>query len=51
MRAIAEHGHFEISGDSEVLKPLDELLAGFVQQQRMKLPGTEYVPCYKVVER
>jgi hypothetical protein len=28
---------------------LDELLSAFVAQQRMKLPGTAYVPCYRVV--
>jgi hypothetical protein len=28
---------------------LDELLASFVAQGRMKLPGTAYVPCYRVV--
>jgi hypothetical protein len=29
--------------------PLDALLASFVAQQRMKLPGTEYTPCYKII--
>jgi hypothetical protein len=29
---------------------LDELLAGFVAQQRMKLPGSAYVPCYRIVK-
>jgi len=28
---------------------LDDLLASFVAQQRMKLPGTAYVPCYRIV--
>ncbi|HEB94436.1 MAG TPA: LOG family protein [Gammaproteobacteria bacterium] len=49
IRAIEEHGHFEIRGDAEILQPLDELLESFVQQQRMKLPGKQYVPCYKVI--
>jgi hypothetical protein len=31
------------------MQPLDELLTSFVKQHRMKLPGREYVPCYKVV--
>jgi len=49
LRAIEEHGHFEIHGDPEIMAMLDELLASFADQGRMKLPGTEYVPCYRVV--
>jgi len=52
MRAIAEHGPFEIDGDPQIMRALDKMLAGFVAQQRMKLPGgTAYVPCYKVKVR
>lgn len=49
IRAIEKHGHFEISGDNEIMQPVDELLAAFVSQQRMKLPGKAYIPCYKIV--
>lgn len=49
IRAIEEHGHFEIRGDKSILEPLDKLLESFVKQQRMKLPGSQYVPCYKIV--
>ncbi|MEO1888082.1 MAG: pyrimidine/purine nucleotide monophosphate nucleosidase domain-containing protein, partial [Methyloprofundus sp.] len=49
IRAIEKHGHFEISGDKEVMQPVDALLAAFVSQKRMKLPGTTYIPCYKIV--
>ena len=49
IRAIEEHGHFEIRGDNKIMQPLDQLLQSFVDQQRMKLPGREYIPCYKVV--
>jgi hypothetical protein len=28
---------------------LDELLTGFVAQGRMKLPGSAYRPCYRLV--
>ena len=49
IRAIEQYGHFEISGDKEVMEPVDALLASFVSQQRMKLPGKTYVPCYKIV--
>ena len=47
--AIEQHGHFELNGDHEIMQPMDELLAAFVDQKRMKLPGTEYVPCYKII--
>ena len=50
MRAIKQHGPFLIRGDGEVMQALDALLASFVGQQRMKLPGgTAYVPCYRVL--
>jgi len=48
MRAIAEHGPFVIDGDPEIMRALDRMLTSFVEQQRMKLPGTAYVPCYRV---
>jgi len=44
--AIEKHGHFEISGDASVMDPVDTLLATFVAQERMKLPGKVYKPCY-----
>jgi len=46
IRAIEEHGLFEIHGDPEIMALMDDLLASFVEQQRMKLPGKEYAPCY-----
>jgi len=49
IRAIEEHGHFEIRGDAAIMARLDELLSSFVSQQRMKLPGSVYTPCYKVI--
>ena len=49
IRSIEKHGLFEISGDPEIMKQMDALLKSFVEQQRMKLPGTEYVPCYKII--
>lgn len=51
LRAIAKHGLFEINGDPDIMEPLDALLAAFVKDQRMKLPGTDYKPCYKVVAK
>ena len=49
IRTIERHGPFEIVGDLAITGMLDELLASFVAQGRMKLPGTAYVPCYRVV--
>ncbi len=48
--AIEKHGHYELRGDSEIMEPMDALLSAFVEQKRMKLPGTEYVPCYKIIK-
>lgn len=50
IRAIEEHGHFEIRGDARIMGPMDALLASFVGQQRMKLPGKEYIPCYRIIK-
>lgn len=50
IRSIEEHGHFEIRGDAEIMEPMDELLASFVAQHRMKLPGKEYIPCYRIIK-
>ncbi|MDQ1363390.1 MAG: pyrimidine/purine-5-nucleotide nucleosidase, partial [Pseudomonadota bacterium] len=49
IRAIEEHGHFEIRGEKIIMQSLDKLLESFVRQHRMKLPGKAYVPCYKIV--
>ena len=49
IRAIEQHGHFEIRGDAAIMDPMDALLSSFVDQHRMKLPGKEYVPCYRVI--
>lgn len=50
IRAIEEHGHFEIRGDRTIMEPMDTLLASFVEQHRMKLPGKAYTPCYKIIK-
>jgi predicted Rossmann-fold nucleotide-binding protein len=50
IRAIERHGHFEIHGDRTIMEPMDALLNAFVEQHRMKLPGTKYVPCYRVIK-
>lgn len=45
---IEANGPFEISGSSEIMRLLDELLGAFVAQQRMKLAAA-YRPCYRVI--
>ena len=49
IRAIEAHGPFEIRGDRDIMKRLDELLAACVEQGRMRLPGKPYEPCFRVV--
>ncbi len=50
IKAIRKHGPFTISGESRIMELMDKLLASFVEQQRMKLPGSTYVPCYKIAK-
>ncbi|MDN7123539.1 nucleotide 5'-monophosphate nucleosidase PpnN [Pseudidiomarina terrestris] len=49
IRAIRAKGVFEIHGEREMMRKLDVLLQAFVEQGRMKLPGSVYYPCYRVV--
>jgi predicted Rossmann-fold nucleotide-binding protein len=49
VRAIREHGPFEIHSAPEIADSLDALLTGFVANNRMKLPGGQaYEPCYRL---
>ena len=48
IQAIERFGPYKIHGDSRMMQQMDELLQGFVEQQRMKLPGSAYVPCYEI---
>ena len=50
IRAVEQHGDFEIRGETSILGPLDALLTSFVAQQRMKLPGKTYKPCYRIIK-
>ncbi|MDX1342431.1 MAG: nucleotide 5'-monophosphate nucleosidase PpnN [Reinekea sp.] len=47
--AIEKYGPYEIHGDPDIMEPFDELLNSFVAQERMKLPGSKYIPCYRVI--
>ncbi len=48
IKAIEEHGPFQLSGDKEIMQMMDQLLQDFIAQHRMKLPGSTYVPCYEI---
>lgn len=50
IRAIEQHGHFEIQGDADIMQRMDTLLTSFVEQTRMKLPGEAYQPCYRIIK-
>jgi len=47
VRAVREHGPFQLTGDPALMSKMDELLRSFVTQGRMKLEG-EYTPCYQI---
>ncbi len=48
LHQIDKKGPFVIDGDPLIMRALDALLRSFVAQHRMKLPGREYVPCYRI---
>lgn len=50
IRSIEQFGHFELTGDPDLMESIDALLTSFVLQQRMKLPGKLYVPCYRIIK-
>ena len=45
---IEQQGPFTINGSAKLMGMLDDLLASFVEQQRMKISGGDYQPCYRV---
>lgn len=49
-KQIEEHGIYKISGDKKLMAKLDVLLQSFVEQKRMKLPGSEYTPVFEVIK-
>jgi NAD(P)-dependent dehydrogenase (short-subunit alcohol dehydrogenase family) len=44
-----KHGPFQINGSRRIMRLLDDLLAAFVKQKRMKISGNDYSPCYTVL--
>ncbi|WP_426356958.1 nucleotide 5'-monophosphate nucleosidase PpnN [Pseudocolwellia sp. HL-MZ19] len=49
IKEVRENGPFDIKGDPKIMALMDKLLKSFVEQERMKLPGTKYQPCYRVI--
>jgi pyrimidine/purine-5'-nucleotide nucleosidase len=49
IQAIEREGPYELAGDASIMSLLDELLAAFVAQKRMRLPGSIYKPVYRLV--
>jgi len=49
MLAIEEKGPFQLQGDPRLMQLIDRLLVSFVDQQRMKLPLSDYHACYEIV--
>ncbi len=49
IRAVTDHGPFQIQGDAGIMALMDKMLRSFVEQKRMKLPGDAYEACYEIV--
>lgn len=48
IKEVAKKGPFELTGDHSLLKPFEALLTSFIREGRMKLPGQQYIPSYRV---
>lgn len=48
IKSIEENGPFLLTGEKELMLRVDKLLKSFIEQGRMKLPGSVYTPCYKI---
>lgn len=48
IKAIQQAGPFVLSGEPALMTLMDQLLEAFVTQGRMKLPGSQYIPCYRI---
>jgi len=46
IKAVEEHGPFTMRGEAAILREIDELLAAFGAQRRVRRVG-EYEPCYR----
>lgn len=51
IRAVKEHGPFQLQGDEKVMNALDRLLRSFIVQRRMKIDYADYTPCFELAKR
>ncbi len=47
---IQKYGVYELHGDTSLMNKLDDLLQSFIEQGRMKLPGSRYTPVFEVLK-
>ncbi len=50
VRAVEQHGPYQLRGEPELIDALGGLLSSFVEQGRMKLDAANYKPCFQLVE-
>lgn len=48
IKRIKQFGPYQLQGDADLIRALEDLLLSFVKQGRMKLKG-EYKPCYELL--
>lgn len=48
VKRVAAHGPYQLKGDADIMKVMDELLSSMIQHGRMKIQG-DYTPCYEIV--
>lgn len=48
LRAVQQHGPFQLTGDARIMRAIDQLLSVFIEQKRMKLGEKPYYPCYEI---
>ena len=48
---IRQHGPYQLTGEPALMAQMDILLQSFVDQHRMKLPGSHYEPCYEIIDQ
>jgi len=49
IRLVEERGPFELRGDAELVGRLEKLPQVFIAQRRMKLPGNDCKPCFRLL--
>ncbi|QUM79305.1 LOG family protein [Moritella sp. 5] len=50
IKSIEKNGPFKLQGDPKLMQLMDNLLKNFIKQNRMKLPGSKYEPCYEIIK-